>query len=119
MPKWENPDLTNYASDGDSRRRHLILTDYLSSHGTRLRVPWAGWIFFAALLDNQGIWGLHDQDFVYNGRKLINPLDSAARIFQWGTKVCALEHIGMVYQRFTYDDHNHCLEDVQQVDRQN
>ena len=63
--------------------------------------------------------GLHDQDFIHNGKKLINPLDSAVKTLQLGADVCFLDHLGQVYQKFTLDQHGLRKEDVQRTDRQN
>ena len=35
-----------------------------------------------------------------NGKKLINPLDSAIKNLQLGIDVCYLDHFGQVYQKF-------------------
>ena len=37
---------------------------------------------------------------------------------QLGGDLCILEHIGLVYQKFTADDHGLKLEDVKRIDRQ-
>jgi hypothetical protein len=72
--------ILGHASDGDSRRHQLMLLDYLTTTQNRYTVPWEGWLMCAGL-DNEGrIYGLHDQDFIHNGKKLINPLDSPVRI---------------------------------------
>jgi len=62
---------------------------------------------------------LHDQDFIHNGKKLINPLDSVVKCLQLGADVCHLDHIGQVYQKFGIDQHGLRKEDVEGTDRQN
>jgi hypothetical protein len=111
--------IIGHASDGDSRRRQLMLRDYTSKSGPRFAIPWVGWMLSASSMDGTTVTGLHDQDFIHNGKKLINPLDSPVRVLQLGLDVCALEHIGLVYHRFSYDDHGLALEDIQRSDRQN
>jgi hypothetical protein len=59
-----------------------------------------------------GIYGLHDQDFIHNGKKLINLLDSPVRVLQLGGDMCYLEHIGLIYNRFTFDEYGLKLKDV-------
>ena len=111
--------IVGHASDGDSRRRQLMLEDYKAVEGTRLQVEWPGW-FFSASLDAAGdAKGLHDQDFIHNGKKLINLLDSPVRVLQLGGDVALLEHVGMVYNKFSQDQHGLKLEDTTRKDRQN
>ena len=71
--------IVGHASDGDSRRRQLILSDYRSQEGTRLRVDWDGWLLTSSLNKHGDASGLHDQDWIHNGKKLINPLDSPVK----------------------------------------
>ena len=63
--------------------------------------------------------GMHDQDYIHNGKKLVNLLDSPMRVFQLGSDVCCLEHIEQVYQKFSFDDYKLKLEDIQHTDCQN
>ena len=96
-----------------------MLAEYKSTHGLRLQVEWPGWIF-TAKLDSQGhTTGLHDQDFIHNGKKLINPIDSPVRTPQLGADVVTLTHLGLVYNKFTCDKHGLKLEDTNRKDRQN
>lgn len=111
--------IIGHASDGDSRRRQLMLQDFTAVSGVRFNVNWLGWKLSGSVLDSGRVVGLHDQDYVHNGKKLINPLDSAVKSLQLGADICLLEHIGQVYNKFTYDDHGLRLEDVQRTDRQN
>ena len=37
--------IIGHASDGDSRRRQLMLLDYRGGGGRRLTVDWEGWVF--------------------------------------------------------------------------
>jgi hypothetical protein len=65
------------------------------------------------------VTGLHDQDFIDNGKKLINLLDSLVRVLQLGGDICCLEHVGQIYNKFTYDQHGLRLKDKNCTDRQN
>jgi hypothetical protein len=69
--------------------------------------------------DNSEVSGLHNQDFIHNGKKLINPLDSTVKTLQLGRDNCYLEHLRMVYNRFTYDQHGLKQEDIKFTDKQN
>ena len=111
--------IVGHASDGDSRRRQLMLEDYRSKVGLRYQIPWEGWSLSCEWVGENKIKGLHDQDFIHNGKKLINPLDSAVKNLQLGADVCYLDHLGMVYQNFGIDEHGLCKEDVERTDRQN
>ena len=110
--------IIGHASDGDSRRRQLMLQDYRSKVGMRLSVNWEGWTLTASLDQNGDASGLHDQDYIHNGKKLINPLLSAVRVLQLGGDVCTHEHLGLVYNRYTADEHGLKQEDVDRKDRQ-
>lgn len=71
--------ILGHASDGDSRRQQLMLEDYKGLVGRRLTVDWEGWIFSSAVNAEGEAIGLHDQDYIHNGKKLLNPLDSNVR----------------------------------------
>ena len=42
--------LIGHSSDGDARRRKLMLEDFTSLGGNRFRIPWDGWYFSACIL---------------------------------------------------------------------
>jgi hypothetical protein len=111
--------IIGHSSDGDSRRRQLMVEDYCNKVGFRYEIPWEGWSLSCEWLGENKIKGLHDQDFIHNGKKLINPLDSAVKCLQLGADVCHLDHIGQVYQKFGIDQHGLRKEDVERTDRQN
>ena len=111
--------IVGHASDGDSRRRQLMLHDYRTKEGSRLDVGWDGWLLSASMNSEGDAFGLHDQDYVHNGKKMINPLLSSVRCLQLGEDVCLLQHVGHVYNRFTADEHGLRQEDIDLRDRQN
>jgi len=76
--------IVGHASDGDSRRRQLMLQDFRGLQGPRLRVGWEGWVFSSLLNANGEATGLHDQDYIHNGKKLLNPIDSNVHILRLG-----------------------------------
>jgi hypothetical protein len=111
--------IIGHTSNGDSKRRQLMLADFTSTSGNRFRIEWEGWQLSAKLHEGNRVTGLHDQDFIHNGKKLVNPLDSPVKTMQLGEDVCCLEHIGHVYNKFTFNQHGLRLEDVKRTDRQN
>jgi hypothetical protein len=42
----------------------------------------------ARLNEAQDAWGLHDQYYIHNCKKLINPLDSPVKFLQLGVETC-------------------------------
>ena len=96
-----------------------MLADYKSADGQRMKVDWLGWIFSAKFECNGDGVGFHDQDFIHNGKKLINPIDSPVRTPQLGSDVVTLTHLGLVYNKFSCDQHGLKLEDTNRKDRQN
>jgi len=52
--------IIGHASDGDSRRRQLILANYKSNSNPRLQVEWPGWIFSATVDSLGNATRLHD-----------------------------------------------------------
>lgn len=112
--------IIGHASDGDSRRRQLMLAEYKAYDGDRLQaMEWPGWMFTGKLDCHGDATGLHDQDFIHNGKKLINPIDSPVRMPQLGANVVTLTHLGLVCNKFTCDQHGLKLEDTTRKDRQN
>ena len=89
-----------------------MLGEYKSTDGQRLQVDWPGWIFSGKLDSKGNTSTLHDQDFIYNGKKLINPIDSPVRTSQLGYDVVTLTHLGLVYNKFSCDQHGLKLEDT-------
>ena len=109
--------IIEHASDGDSRRRQLMLGDYKGNNGTPLGVGWDGWMFTATIEDHSYAIGLHDQDYIHNGKKLINPLLSAARTLQLGGGLCIHSHIEQVFHQFIAEEHGLKMEDVERKNR--
>ena len=111
--------LIGHSSDGDARQRKLMLEDFTSSGGNRFRVPWDGWYFNSRILHNNNVYGLHDQDFIHNGKKLVNPLDLPSRHLILGNEIATLNHIYLVYQLFSVDRHGLQEGEIKREDRQN
>jgi hypothetical protein len=65
---------------GDSRRRQLMLKYYYSTTGIRCQIPWEGWRL-TGLYDIFKVMGLYIQDYIHDGKTLVNPLFSDRRDF--------------------------------------
>ena len=63
-------------------------------------MDWPEWVFTATLDYDDNATGLHDQDFIHNGKKFINPMDSIVRMLQLGCDVVILMHLGLIYNKF-------------------
>ncbi len=63
--------LLGHASDGDARRRKLMLEDYrgMNSSYPRYKVGWEGWQYSVSILPNGDLYGFGDQDPPHNGEK--------------------------------------------------
>jgi hypothetical protein len=82
-----------------------MLKDYTIQVGSMYDIPWEGFVFSAVKIRHALVTSLHDQDFIHNGNKLINPLDSPVCVLQPRGDICCLEHVGQIYNKFTYDQH--------------
>lgn len=114
--------ILGHASDGDARRRKLMLYDYSGqgSRAPRQCIGWEGWVFSHSYnTENGDPTGLHDQDFIHNAKKLINPLDSPSKVMHIGNSIATLEHIEMMYKLYTISEHGLNHEDLLRTDRQN
>ncbi|KAL3683565.1 hypothetical protein R1sor_001587 [Riccia sorocarpa] len=111
--------IIGHASDGDSRRRKLMVQDYLATEGDRWSIPWEGWIFSGKLLDAGDVYGLGDQDPIHNRKKLVNPLDRSSFPLVLGDYHACLEHVHLVYKLYSHDEHGLNFDDVIRRDRQN
>ena len=111
--------IVGHASDGDSRRRKIMLQDYLTpSICLRYKLPWDGWIF-TGQMHNDMVSCLHDQDFIHNGKKLVNALDNPSRQLVIGDVWITLNHVSLVYNNFSIDAHGLRECDITREDRQN
>ena len=117
--------LLGHASDGDSRRRKLMLEDYTGRGtgivGRRKNLKWDGWILTHSMTTDEPVraFGLHDQDYIHNGKKLVNPLDSTVRILKLGSEMARLSHFIHLYDLYEVADHGLNHEDILRTDRQN
>ena len=93
-----------------------MIKDYKLKSVVRPKVNWEGWVLSARLNFKGEVLRLYDQDYIHNGKFFINPLDSPVRALQLGPETCFLEHIGLVYNTFTVDEHGLTLEDIHRTD---
>ncbi|MCO5555170.1 hypothetical protein L7F22_008713 [Adiantum nelumboides] len=110
--------IIGHAIDGDSRRHKLMVEDYMAKSDQQFFIDWCGWKLKSRLIDDD-VYGLHDQDFVHNGKKPISPLDSPTRQLAIGRVWITLNHVSMVYSSFPIDEHKLRDGDIQRNDRQN
>ena len=118
--------LVGHASDGDSRRRKLHLANSTSNAGERYRIDHQKFICSGKLVEKEGkhfVEDLSDQDFVHNGKKLVNHLMHPSRVLSLGEN---LVHIYLVHlQLLIYNeslnifDHGLQQNDVDRPDRMN
>ncbi|MCO5593945.1 hypothetical protein L7F22_047964 [Adiantum nelumboides] len=96
--------IIGHASNGDSRQRALMLADYVHKNDTRFQIKWNGWPLSAKMKDGD-VLGMHDQDFVHNGKKLVNVLDKPKHKLALGDVWITLNHVTIVYDSFPVDKH--------------
>ena len=117
--------LIGRSSDGDARRRKLMLLNASSLQGHRYQpIPREyGFIFSCRKETHQdesySIRDLFDQDFIHNVKKMINHLYHATREMKIGPYDVHKNHIAQVYQVFGIVEHGLSQEDVLRNDRQN
>ena len=85
----------------------------------RLIVDWEGWIFTSVVNADGKATSLHDQDYIHNGKKLLNPIDSNVWMLRLDGDLALHQHICQVFNRFTVDQHGLLQEDFDRKDRQN
>ena len=120
--------LIGNSSDGDSRRRKLMLQTAEEDIISEFRpIPEdLGFIFHAtreASPDEPGgykVRDLCDQDAIHNHKKCINPLDHATRILHLGNNYMAhMNHLKLVTELFELHHHGLTKNDILRKDRQN
>ncbi|MCO5588629.1 hypothetical protein L7F22_042586 [Adiantum nelumboides] len=96
--------IIGHALDGDSRRRKFMAEDYMAKSDQQFIIDWCGWKLKRRLIGDD-VYGLHDQDFVHYGKKLISPLDNPTRQLAIGCVWITLNHVAMVYSSFPIYEH--------------
>lgn len=116
--------LIGNSSDGDSRRRKLMLQLATVDVGHRFRpIPRnLGFIFSCKKLgteDGYVVEDMCDEDYVHNHKKLLNPLDHACRVLRMGECLVHMNHLQLVSELFPFADHGLGVSDIERRDRQN
>lgn len=113
-----------HASDGDSRRRKLMLNQAMSPAAGRYRpVPVdLGFIMSATIEVSEGgkrvLRDIYDQDSIHNDKKIINPLDHTTRVLRLGRYSAHMNHLRLVMALFPPCVHGMHADDVARKDRQ-
>ena len=116
--------LIGNSSDGDSRRRKIMLQLSTVDVGNRFRpIPRdLGFIFSCRKLNKENGYDVEDmcdQDYVHNHKKLLNPLDHASRVLRMGEYLVHMNHLQLVSEVFPFADHGLGRSDIERRDRQN
>ena len=114
-----------HASDGDSRRRKIMLNHAsLVNEGNRYQPDPLedGFIMSAKTeltpLGKRVLRNLYNQDCIHNDKKIMNPLDHPTRILTLGRYTAHMNHLRLVMRVFPQIVHGLRLDDVNQRDRQ-
>ena len=118
--------LVGNSSDGDSRRRKIMLQLAGSNAaGNRFQpIPTnLGFVFSCRKEETEdgfyNIRDLCDQDFIHNHKKMLNPLDHATRVLMLGDYMVHMNHIQRVYDVFPPTEHGLGASDINRRDQQN
>ena len=116
--------LIGHSSDGDSRRRKLMLQLMRSNEGLRFQpIPQDLGFVLGCRKELKGhtyvLRDLGDQDYIHNHKKLLNPLDHSSRVLMMGNNTVHMNHLQLVYDTFSHHEHGLGLDDVNRRDRQN
>lgn len=116
--------LIGHSSDGDSRRRKVMLQLATSIVGDRFQ-PISrdhGFVFSCGKQVTGTGYVIHDlcdQNYIHNHKKLLNPLDHANRVLMMGNYLVHMNHIQLVYDTLPISAHGLGLGDINRLDRQN
>ena len=116
--------LIGNSSDGDSRRRKIMLQLATVDVGNRFRpIPRnLGFIFSCRKLDTDEngyhVEDMCDQDYVHNHKKLLNPLDHATRVLRMCEYLVHMNHLQLVSEVFPFADHGLGVSDSERRYRQ-
>ena len=112
--------LIGNSSDGDSRRRKIMLqlsNSEVVENEFRPVSRDLGFVFTCRREDQPSggyvLRGLCDQDYVHNRKKLLSPLDHASRLLTMGPYLVHMNHLQLVHETFPLDDHGLGLSDIE------
>ena len=112
--------LVGRASDGDSRRRELMLRAALSNIGAIYQpIPRNLGFIFTCLVDEETRTpqDFMDQDYIHNHNKLVNHLHHGTRVRLMGDYMVHSNHFLLVLDYFSFDRHGLIRDDVDRRDR--
>ena len=92
--------IMRHASDGDSRRRQLMLANFKSTVGTCPDIGWEMWIFTTSLDEKGDARILHNQNYLHNGKNIISQLLLATRTLQLGGNLYLHQRIELMFEKF-------------------
>ncbi len=120
--------LIGHSSDGDSRRRKLMLENQMNeSNGRYQPIPSnLGFSFSVKKEESPNaaggyvIRGIGDQDAIHQHKKFINPLDHPVRVMMMGTNFMVhMNHLQRVADMFPRIRHGLGKSHIERTDRQN
>ena len=114
--------LVGNGSDGDSRRRKLHIHNALDANkdSQRYKLPHENFTMSGKIVQVEGksiIENLSDQDYIHNGKKMVNHLKHASRLLYIGENLCHMNHLQLLYQNNEISRMEHGLQQ-QDIDRQ-
>ena len=116
--------LVGHASDGDVRRRKLHLEDSNSIQGVRYSIDHENFTFSGRLDEVNGkkfVVDLSDQDYVHNGKKIVNHLMHPSRVLSLGGNLCFMNNLQLLVNNEHMSSFDHGLQqpDIERRDRMN
>ncbi len=116
--------LVGHASDGDSRRRRLHTNNSASADGRRYRIDHDNFSVSGKIIESGNKifpTELPDQDFIHNGKKLVNHLMHPSRILTLGRGICHANHLQLLIDNSKISRFDHGLQqtDIDRRDRMN
>lgn len=101
-----------------------MLEDYTGKHlmERRQNIGWVGWPLGYSLVIVKGktyLSRLHDQEYIHNAKKLVNPLDSTTKILKLGAKMANIFHLVQICNIYDVVEHGLTMEDIKRTDKQN
>ena len=112
-----------HASDGDSRRRKLMLNQATATTNTYQPISHEDGFIMSARVEvtaekKKVLRDLYDQDCIHNDKKILNPLDHPTRILKLGRYSAHINHLRLVMNIFQPAVHNMRADDIARKDRQ-
>ena len=115
--------LVGMASDGDSRRRKAMEIYGTGSDGERYKLDSENFKLSGCVerREDGTIFCLNiaNQDYIHNGKKYINHLLHPSRQMNIGGHMAHMNHLELVRDAYSVQEHGLRLEDIERKDRQN